>query len=211
MICVSISDPGQIGPAVQAEAELIELRLDLLRTRPTDLYAQLSGNVKTVITCRPGHYSDEERIGLIKESVALGASYVDIELESSDAFVERVMSITEDQASDVIISYHNFETTPGREELNHVLDHCFDRGGDVAKIATMVRSRSDIMNLFSLYNLPGRKIVLGMGDAGRITRVVAPYLGSEFTFASSGSGDETAPGQLEAAQLQAIYKAIDES
>ena len=114
----------------------------------------------------------------------LGASYVDIELESSDGFADRVKRITADHACDVIFSYHNFDNTPGGTELKGILEHCFDRGGDVAKIATSVNSQSDIRNLISLYGLPGRKIVLGMGEAGRITRVVGPYLGGEFTFAS---------------------------
>ncbi len=50
-----------------------------------------------------------------------------------------------------------------------------------------------------------------MGDAGRITRVAAPLLGSEFTFASPGEGRETAPGQMSASQLNAIYKILNGS
>jgi len=81
----------------------------------------------------------------------------------------------------------------------------------VAKIATQVGNRQDLLNLLSLYGLPGRKVVLGMGARGRIARVMGPYLGAEFTFASPGSGNETAPGQLSAAQLNAIYKVINAS
>jgi 3-dehydroquinate dehydratase type I len=211
MICVSISEPGQIRPLVKAGAELIELRLDLLRISPAVIFDQLPWDIKTVVTCRPGEYTDKERIRLIRESVELGASYVDLELESSGTFADRVISSTTGHACDVIFSYHNFEITPGKDELKHFLERCFQRGGNVAKIATRVNNRTDIFNLLSLYELPGRKVVLGMGDAGRITRVIGPYLGAEFTFASPGSGYETAPGQINAAQLQAIYKVIDQS
>ncbi|MFH0755838.1 MAG: type I 3-dehydroquinate dehydratase [Bacteroidota bacterium] len=211
MICVSISEPGQIRPLVQAGAELIELRLDLLRISPAVIYDQLPGDIKTVVTCRPGGYTEKERIRLIRESVELGASYVDLELESSGDFADQVISLTADHGCEVIFSYHNFEVTPGKDELKQLLERCFLRGGDVAKIATTVNKRTDIFNLVSLYELPGRKVVLGMGDAGRITRVVGPYLGAEFTFASPGSGYETAPGQLNAAQLQAIFKVLDQS
>ena len=50
-----------------------------------------------------------------------------------------------------------------------------------------------------------------MGKLGRISRVMGPYLGAEFTFAAPGEGEETAPGQLSYDQLEAIYKVINKS
>ena len=88
---------------------------------------------------------------------------------------------------------------------------CYEKGGTIAKIATQVNGPEDIRNLLSLYHLPGRKVILGMGPQGRITRVMGPYLGAEFTFASTGQGGETAPGQLTVKQLSELYKVIDGS
>ena len=65
-----------------------------------------------------------------------------------------------------------------------------------------------MLELFTLYDLPGRKVVLGMGQEGRISRIMTPYLGSEFTFASAAQGEETAPGQFDFQQLTDIYKVI---
>ena len=62
-----------------------------------------------------------------------------------------------------------------------------------------------------MYDLPGKKVVIGMGEMGRITRIMAPYLGAEFTFASPTHGGETAPGQLNYGQLKDLYKVINES
>ena len=59
--------------------------------------------------------------------------------------------------------------------------------------------------------MPGKKVILGMGSRGRITRLLGPYLGAEFTFASTGRNEETAPGQLSVQELIEIYKVIDES
>jgi 3-dehydroquinate dehydratase-1 len=81
----------------------------------------------------------------------------------------------------------------------------------VAKVSTKVQSTEDVINLFSLYSQPGRKVILGMGPQGRITRVAAPFLGSEFTFASPFEGVETAPGQMSAGQLKAIYNLLNGS
>ena len=51
-------------------------------------------------------------------------------------------------------------------------------------------------------------VVIGMGREGLITRVAAPFLGAEFTFASPGKGKETAPGQLSRAELANLIDQI---
>ena len=209
MICVSISDPGQISKAVQSGARMIELRLDLIRSDPAALFSGLPAQVKVVATCRPGDYDTDERISLLSSAIGLGAAYVDLELESSDRFAGQLMAEAARHRCDVIFSHHDFEATPDREDLISKLEHCYTRGGDVAKIATRVHDQRDLLNLLSLYDLPGRKVILGMGAPGRITRVVSPYLGAEFTFASPEAGNETAPGQLDTEQLNAIYKVIN--
>ena len=81
----------------------------------------------------------------------------------------------------------------------------------LAKIATMVTRRDDLVNLLSLHRKPGRKVILGMGELGRFSRVAGPYLGSEFTFAAPRGGEPTAPGQLDASELLSVYKVIDRS
>ncbi|MEN8156565.1 MAG: type I 3-dehydroquinate dehydratase [Bacteroidota bacterium] len=211
MICVSIGDPSQIAPTVAMGTRLLELRLDLLRSRPEELFPVIPEGIETVVTCRPGSYNDQERIVLLSDAIALGATYVDLELESPDEFTGPLLEAADRHGCKVIISHHDFEETPGRKILGNKLEQCFERGGAIAKIATQVHSKEDVINLLSLYSLPGRKVVLGMGADGRITRVVGPYLGAEFTFASPGEGNETAPGQLDAEQLIAIYKVIDAS
>jgi 3-dehydroquinate dehydratase type I len=75
----------------------------------------------------------------------------------------------------------------------------------------MVNEPDDLARLVSLYSQPGRKVVIGMGEMGRISRVAARYLGAEFTFVSVEVGSETAPGQLSLAELESIFKLIDHS
>ena len=211
MICVSISNSDQIAPAIESGAELIELRLDLLGREPADLYPGMPQGLGTVVTCRPGTYGEGERSRLLTESVQLGATYVDLELETSESHTEPIIKVAAEHGCNVIFSHHDFEATPGPDQLRTILAQCYSRGGTVAKIATQVLSRQDLLNLISLYDLPGRKVILGMGTMGRVTRIVAPYLGAEFTFASPETGNETAPGQLSTAQLEAIYKVINTS
>ena len=211
MICVSISHMAQISSVLQSDFELIELRLDLIKEEPRTIYSRITGAVKSVATCRPDGYSEIERITLLKECMDLGASFVDIEVESSESLVKELRGHVKSCGTELIISYHNFEQTPGRQELTRMLNRCYERGGAIAKIATRVNSLKDTRNLISLYDLPGRKVVIGMGEKGRITRVMAPFLGAEFTFASPETGGETAPGQLSVSQLNELYKMINQS
>ncbi len=211
MICISISDASQLVPLVDGGAELIELRLDLIGVHPSELYSKIPSGIKTVVACRPGVFSEKDRTGLLIASIELGASYVDLELESATEFAGEIMRAAERASCEVIVSHHDFTGTPGKDELRSILEACFRQGGVVAKIATQVQSKEDLINLFSLYTRPGRKVILGMGPQGRITRVAAPLLGSEFTFASPEEGLETAPGQMSAGQLKAIYKILNGS
>lgn len=211
MICVSVAHISGLDQAIKSGAGLIELRLDLIREPPSKLFPLLPKAVETIVTCRSGVYRDSERVELLKAGMKLGATYVDIEIETSAEDMELLNSAAEQAGTSVIISYHNFKRTVDREDLESVMIACYEKGGEIAKIATRVNAPEDIRNLLSLYYLPGKKVILGMGPKGRITRVMGPYLGAEFTFASTGAGGETAPGQLTVKQLNELYKVIDES
>jgi 3-dehydroquinate dehydratase I len=209
MICISISESSQLLPVIEAGAELVELRFDLIGLHPSELCPKIPDGIKTVVTCREGKYNEQERIEILNAAIELGADYVDLELESSDEFVSGIMPVAEKHGCEVIFSHHDFLETPGIDELRSKMELCFKRGGLIAKVATQIHKQEDVINLLFLYSQPGRKIVLGMGDAGRITRVAAPLLGSEFTFASPDEGSETAPGQMSASQLNAIYNLLN--
>ncbi|NJM15252.1 MAG: type I 3-dehydroquinate dehydratase [Bacteroidales bacterium] len=74
----------------------------------------------------------------------------------------------------------------------------------------MVNSTADLANLFSLYNRTNERLVaLGMGEMGKISRVMALVLGAEFTFAAPNNGQPTAPGQLSKQQLMDILENIN--
>jgi 3-dehydroquinate dehydratase type I len=210
MICVSVAHIAGLGEAIESGAELLELRLDLIKEAPSVLFPLLPKNVASIVTCRPGSYSDDERLKLLQEGMKLGADYVDIEIETAAGEMDLLRSAARSFGTKVIISYHNFNRTADREDLESIMLACYEKGGEIAKVVTLVNAPGDIRNLLSLYDLPGKKVVLGMGALGRITRVIGPYLGAEFTFASTGEGGETAPGQLSVKQLNDIYKVIDE-
>lgn len=211
MICVSVANMAGLKEAIESGAQLLELRLDLIGEHPSKLIPLLPVDIQSIVTCRPGIYSNSERVKLLQSAMKLGADYVDIEIDTVAGDLDLLLATAKETGTSVIISYHDFKRTADREDLESIMIACYEKGGEIAKIATLIKSPADILNLMSLYDLPGKKVILGMGGKGRITRLIAPYLGAEFTFASTGKSKETAPGQLSVEELQDIYKVINES
>ena len=209
MICVSIgSGSSDEAKKIFQKTGFIELRADLLTWKTEEYRDVILACNKTVFTCRPGKYSNGERLELFEMAALAGATYLDVEIESEESFLDEIRKITGHYSTELIISYHNYELTPSMEVLESLLRDCYIEEANVAKIACRVYSSADAARLLSLYNISGRKVILGMGKAGKITRVAASLLGAEFTFASSGEGDATAEGQLSYDEMNEIIKKI---
>ncbi len=208
MICISIGNINLIREVHSLQPSLVEIRYDLVRKKPEQVLELLGGRVLQVATCRSGHYQDSQRLDILKKAIACGAVYIDVEIESSVEFLNEIMNAAKEKRVHLIISYHNFNETPKREELLRILSECYDAGADIAKISCTVNSRNDAARLLSLYDEPGRKIVIGMGEAGKITRLAAVELGAEFTFAAVSEEAVTAPGQLTYQELTGLIKKL---
>lgn len=101
----------------------------------------------------------------------------------------------------VIVSEHNFDTTPSIDELNALLAKSIDLGADITKIATMAHGADDVTRLcrFTDDNKDRNLVTIAMGEQGMVSRVIAPLFGSLFTY---GCLDEpVAPGQLNVLHL----------
>ncbi len=208
MICISIGNESMIREVNALKPSLVEIRYDLLRREPAMVAGELDSAILQVATCRPGIYPEEERMQILKDAVVNGALYVDIEIESSADYLAEIGSIAKEKKVHLIISYHNYKETPSSEELKEILATCYEKGADVAKIACQVNDRDDNARLLSLYSEQGRKVVIGMGQIGRVTRYAAIDLGAEFSFASIADDASTAPGQLTYQQFQSIQKTL---
>jgi 3-dehydroquinate dehydratase type I len=110
----------------------------------------------------------------------------------------------------IIISYHNFQQTPSTSELNEIATNCFKLGADIVKISTMINSNADNAKILSLYERTEKIISFGMGDKGKITRIIAPLLGAEFTYAAVSSSKTIAPGQLGKEEMLAVLNTLND-
>jgi len=141
---------------------------------------------------------DSERLPFLSE--AIGAlSAIDVEYRSplaSDLCLKAA-----GLGKTVVVSFHDFDGTPPRDELAEIVDGIRGLPSAVPKIVTMVRSPGDVDTLAALLasNREQPICVLGMGDMGQRTRTGFPAQGSCLTFGFIDGA--SAPGQLTANAL----------
>ncbi|WP_457611652.1 type I 3-dehydroquinate dehydratase [Methanocaldococcus sp.] len=193
-------------------ADIVEFRLDYLDKIELKDIKELT-KFKSIITIRPewegGFFKGDNnfRLELFKEAIKNNAYFIDVELKEEKnkeliKFRDKIRS-----KSKIIISYHNFEKTPSFEDLNKIVEEAL-KIGDVAKIATMVNDKEDILKILNIsQKYAGKIIAIGMGENGRLTRILAPYFGSILTFASY-KGKSSAPGQIDVEDLKNIWKML---
>lgn len=212
MICVSLSDTDfDKCLELSKKYELCEIRIDLTDFSKQQVEKIFSSGAKLIATCRPGKHDEKERAEILKSAIMAGAAYVDVEFESDYGFKQNVIATALSKNCDVIVSYHNFTNTPSREQLKIIVNQSFDMGATVAKIACMVNKPEDNASILSVYE-PGKRIVsVGMGELGKISRIAAPFLGAEFTFASATDEFATAPGQVSYQKLRTIVELLKNS
>ena len=186
-------------------AKLVELRLDYIG-RSIDL-ARLLKNRPTpvVITCRRkedgGRWdrTEEERLMLLRQAIALGVEYVDLEEDTAS-------KIPRYGKTKRIISLHNFEGTPANLESIHQGLSKLD--ADIVKIAVAANSFADAAKMLDLMkNAKVPTIGISMGDYGSLTRILATRYGAPFTYCVFNADRRVAPGQLSFYDMKNIFRA----
>jgi 3-dehydroquinate dehydratase/shikimate dehydrogenase len=184
----------------EAEADLVELRLDSM-ARPDPEAALADRRRPAIVTCRPAREgggfdgAEDERLRVLARAQALGAEFVDVE---ADADLRPFVDATRGRG--VIASMHDFSGTPS--SLSETLARLHATGAEIVKLAVMTRSLSDLRRLCACASRDRDSVLLGMGDAGVATRVLAARIGSRWTYA----GNAIAPGQLPPDRLLHEYR-----
>lgn len=211
MICVSLAEKS-LPPCLEAleTLDFAEVRLDAMPDLDlTGVRNIFSRPVRLIATCRPnGLFDDERRKALLIAAIRSGAAYVDVEIESEPAYRDEIIAEAQKNGCEVIVSFHDYNKTPQRHELEAIVGSCFEANADIAKIACMVHSHSDCARLLGLLDAKRQIVTIGMGYLGRITRIAGPLLGSPFTFACLSKGKETAEGQIDKETLELILEAL---
>jgi 3-dehydroquinate dehydratase type I len=209
--------PYDVSGADLAGIDALELRFDLMGVSAAGL-PQVMEVVRrrvprVIAACRPGGGTEEDRVALLCEAARLGAWAVDVEIDAPAVSRAEVLRAARLHGCRVIISHHDDERTPTREALTQVVRRAFAAGADIVKIACRVVTPADNATLLGLLDeaeTAGRIAVVGMGRLGRLTRVVAPALGSALAYVSFAPGLETADGQPTREALLRARSALEE-
>jgi 3-dehydroquinate dehydratase/shikimate dehydrogenase len=217
-VALGFSTPSELGRAAEAEYKdgntFLEFRLDYLR----DLSAGINlirsfhkhyPEVHLIATCRlkqnKGRFTGtlEHQIVILQDAARVGAAALDLEIESAECAKADALELHD--STPLIVSYHNFQNTPA---LDPVLRRLQRIPAAAYKIATTARKPSDNLRLlhFAREHRDPPLIALAMSEMGTPSRVLAPSLGSVFTYAAPLECESTAPGQVSAKLMHTLFR-----
>jgi 3-dehydroquinate dehydratase-1 len=149
---------------------------------------------------------DPKRVELLLEA-AEHADYVDIGLEMEPSLLTECMKKVEKRAGVILSRHSDRPLTAG--EISSIVREGYR--GAIYKVAMLARSVEDnLVALEACRSLEGfRRIIFCYGRAGIISRVLSPFFGSEWSYASLRKGKEAALGQLDIASLRMVQGALE--
>jgi len=210
----------QIKYAKQAGAEMLELRTDYLTEPRLSTVKELvgfakEGSLPVIVTCRDkaqGGAAElplELRTSILVAAVDAGADFIDCEY-SNFLIVETGRQIREalsnNRGARLILSAHSFKGP--FENLVGLYEQIRGEFADaIPKLVYTAKHINDCFEAFDLlHNKNGDAIVLCMGQAGIMSRVLAKKLGGFLTFGCLDDKTATATGQITADQLKSLYR-----
>lgn len=202
-------------PGARDHADAVEYRIDL-SDAGLDPLRGYDGDLPIIATNRVAWEGgeapdDQRRIDRLVTAVEQpGVEAVDVELAAVEA-CEPVIERARSEGVSVIVSVHDFETTPAESEMTDLLERACDHG-DVGKLAVTAASVDDVLALLSATRTLTRAgepvATMAMGEAGRHSRAVAPLYGSRIGYAPVDPAEATAPGQYDLQTLRSLVSQL---
>lgn len=166
------------------DIDLLEVRLDAL---PHDC-SMREWPLPVLATARDpregglNNLSLQERQQLLTAALSW-ANIIDIELASAKEFAP-LITMAREQQREVILSYHNFQTTPSLHELEVLVSQAVQAGATILKVATMTNSEQELERLLEFQQLshPLPVATMGMGPLGKISRLRLAAAGSALAY-----------------------------
>jgi 3-dehydroquinate dehydratase/shikimate dehydrogenase len=229
-ICVPICesralDLRQAMSQAAEVADIIELRLDYLqgdelfralRNLPSLINASARPVIVTLRSIEQGGNREMDNLTRIifwVEHFLYGkphVSFADMELDLALLFQQRERAEGR-QLLDwerVICSQHYFTSTP--DDLWNIYRQMALTPARILKLAVRADDATDCINIFRLLEHAQREgremIAVAMGEAGIMTRILAPSRGAFLTYGSVDDQHASAPGQISAEELRDVYR-----
>lgn len=207
--------------------DIIELRIDAWDfIEDVESSVAMIGEVRSIVgetpiilTCRgdwEGGFkkvSDDAKFAIYIDAIKNNlVDFIDMELKYGREKISEILEYLDNSKTSLIVSFHNFQQTPSKEEIIAVLDEQVNAGAHVAKFAAMPHSEEDVLNVLAATLATRRKhpdipiITMSMGPIGAVSRLVGGLFGSDLTFAVGSKS--SAPGQIPVADLRQCFEVI---
>lgn len=232
-ICVSVIEKGT-KEIIKSALELKELEADIIEWRAdwfqdifdrNEMFHTLErvngviGEIPLLFTFRTGKEGGAQKIdpeNYVKVNRrAIESGYidmVDIELFTGEEEVKELVQLAKEHNVKVVMSNHDFQKTPSKEEIISRLCKMQEAGADVLKIAVMPQSKQDLLTLLEATEEMNSKyaeqplVTMSMGQTGVLSRMCGEVFGSAMTFGAVGKA--SAPGQMAVEDLRAVLNLI---
>jgi 3-dehydroquinate dehydratase/shikimate dehydrogenase len=189
--------------------DLLELRVDRLSAAEAGRAGRLPGLVDcpVILTLRRAHEGgafagdERERRALLMRLAEAGFAYIDLEEDLEAPELEQRVT---GRGGRIIRSLHDFAGVPA--DLARRVAGLAHRPGEIPKAALLPKNAADLARLLAAFeSLKGEeKILLGMGEIGFPTQVLAPKLGSFLCYASAPRS-QAGPGHVDPVTLESTY------
>ena len=220
-ICVSILPKNTkeaislIQKAEEAHPDFIEVRFDHLKgaRQMADIVA--STRIPLIATNRQTSKQREftenrtEKQKILLDAAKIGFKYVDLELINPK--VGEMANEVKAVGAKPIVSFHDYTKPLSIAEMNEILEREKKAGAEICKIVTTAKRIEDnlvILDFIKKASIKTSIVCFCMGEIGKISRLLSPFFGGFFTFASLETGAETAPGQMNIGEMRAIYEVL---
>ena len=186
-------------------ADAVECRLDMLAKPATqEALARLLADapLPVIATCRPkrqgGLYDgdESERLEILSLAGRLGAEFLDVEMDTPENLRPK---------GKIVLSHHDFHRCPDDlEKIAAAMDGSQAAANKVAFAAAGPAEALRALDVLRTCRKP--TMAIAMGEAGVISRILAPKFNAFGTFASLAEGAESAPGQPTMSDLKGLYR-----
>ena len=226
LVCVSILARSRrevlrsLRRASKLGSDLAEFGIDALQSLNKEVVSEIisASPLPLIVTNRnklnKGYFPAEKerlRLSFLLSSIESKPAFVDIEIDTKEPERSQLIRTAKSQGVGVIASYHDFETTPNTNRLLEIYKEASHTKADLVKLVFTPRSNKDVLSILQAAEFLGSDktpyTIFGMGEHGKITRVLSPLLGSCLTYCSLNEPTSNF-GQLSVTDVKSVFDVL---
>jgi len=210
-ICLSVFPhqdriPSLLKRISSKEPDLVEYRLDHI-TEPSILERLVKGKHCPIIATDRSRRKQSRM--LLLSAADIGFDFIDVDISFPNA--SSIIKELKTRDVQVIASHHDFQKTPPQKSLIQLLRVERSLGGDICKVVTKANQLADnliVLRFIDKCSRSTKVVSFAMGELGIVSRVLSPFFGAKFTFASINDRSKTAEGQMSIDDLRRMWKML---